>query len=326
MELDPYLRTFLDAQRQVVLAARPIVLAQDGEANQDGVVQVAANRDLIVIADEVTVRGSIVARRASGVNATTAPGGCTVLILARSIDTIPGVGGVDASIDVSGGVGATSTKIWTAAAGTGPEGEKGHSIWHPITDDVLDGGTGQKGDTGQSGDPGGDGGAGGTIDVRCGFTAPTTALAVIANGGDGGTGLDGQVGGTGGQGGAGANSEVYWAGNPSAATRGGKGGPGGPAGDGGAPGKGGAPGVVRLRVRNGQPNGVTPSLLAGTPGPPGASAPLLPQAPGGPPGLGGCPWGEVGLGGPGGNYPQYRLASACRRPRQRRPRRQGRDA
>jgi hypothetical protein len=299
-ELDPYFRNALDAKRQVVLAARPIILAQDG-ADQDGVVQIAANRDVLVIADEVTVRGSLLARRASEDGAITGPGGSTVVILARSLDTIPGHG-TDARIDVSGGVGVTSTKIWTAPAATGKEGTRGHSIWHPTTDDVAPGGTGYKGDDGQPGDPGGGGGRGGTIDVRCGFTAPTTALAVVADGGNGGSGLTGQAGGRGGQGGEGADSEVYWLGTPSSATLGGKGGPGGAGGNGGAPGAGGAPGTVRIRVRNGPPSGITPSLNAGTPGTTGSVGAV---GNGGPPGDGGRPWGEVGLGGPGGNYPQY---------------------
>jgi hypothetical protein len=293
-ELDPYFSNHIDENRQVVLAARPIFLAQGG-AEHDGVVQIAANRDVVVIADEVTVRGTIVARRAPVEGVTTGPNGCTFLILARRLDTIPD-SGADSSIDVSGGKGITSTKIWTAPAKKGGEGSKGRSIWHSFEDDVADGGTGKIGDTGSDGDAGGEGGAGGNIDIRCGFTATTTALALVANGGGGGNGLMGQQGGQGGPGGPGGDSEVGVF-NPSAASKGGKGGPGGPGGKGGAPGKGGNPGVVRVRVRNGQPNGITASLQAGTPGTPGEGGR---PGEGGEPGTGGRPWGQTGYGEVGG--------------------------
>ena len=286
---DPYLRMFLDAHRQVVLSARPIVLAQDG-ADQDGVVQIAANRDVVVIADEVTVRGSILARSAPAAETIVGPKGCTILILARRIDTIPGPL-TDACLDVSGGAGVTSTTIWTAPAATGKEGTPGHSIWHPTTNDVASGTTGGNGDDGKPGDPGGGGGAGGAIDLRCGFTAPTTALKVVADGGDGGLGLAGQAGGRGGKGGDGADSEPFWPGMPSAATEGGKGGTGGTGGGGGAPGHGGVPGTVQIRARNGQPSGIAPSLKAGTPGAAGNAGPPGDACPAA---QGGRPWGKVG--------------------------------
>ena len=319
-ELDPYFRNSLDGTRQVVLAARPIVIAQGG-ADQDGVVPIAAGHDVVVIADEVTIRGTILARHAPPTApppppwpsnpqdaAIAGPSGCTVLILARSIDTIPGKApdgkATNARLDASGGDGQTSTNIVVAApAATGTEGEPGHSIWHPITDDVAPGGTGGRGDPGKKGDEGGDGGTGGTIDIRCGFTRPTTALTAVVDGGNGGTGMAGQAGGTGGQGGAGADSEVYWIGHPSAATEGGPGGPGGPGGDGGAAGKGGAPGAVRIRVRNGQPSGITASLHAGSPGTPGDAGG---GGGGGWGGQGGRPWGIIGYAPAGqGGAPLY---------------------
>ena len=298
-ELDPYFRNSLDAHRQVVLAARPIIIAQDG-SDQDGVVQIAANRDIVVIADEVAVRGCVLARRAPADGVIAGPAGCTLLILARRVDTIAGKD-ADARLDVSGGEGVTSTRIWTAPAAIGNTGPKGHSIWHPITDDVAAGGTGGGGDNGNLGDPGGAGGKGGTVDLRFGFAAPTLALAVVADGGPGGKGQDGQEGGPGGKGGDGADSENYWLGNRSAATEGGQGGPGGNAGDGGAPGAGGAPGMVRIRLRNTPSSGVTSSLQAGMPG---AAGGVRDPGSGGLAGQGGRPWGRTGLGGPGGNSPE----------------------
>ena len=185
-ELDPYVRNLLDAKRQVVLAARPITIAQDG-ADEDGVVQIAANRDLVVIADEVTVRGAIQARSAPAEGSLDGPNGRTVLILARSLDTIPGTRRdaqgrpEDARLDASGGDGTTSTVIWTAPAGSGKDGGRGHSIWHAFqNNDVADGETGGPGSQGQPGKDGGNGGKGGTIDLRCGFTTTRTALACRA--------------------------------------------------------------------------------------------------------------------------------------------------
>ena len=269
-DVDPYLSQEVDADVQIVFAARPIVLTQDQTAGED-VVPVMSDRDLVVFADEVTIRGALAFHRPQAPDGT-GGAGSRVQILARKVDSIPGATS-DAGLDVAGGAGITSTKVWVAAAKTGPPVAPGHSIWHPIKDDTAIGDRGSPGTPGSAGDPGGTGGAGGGIDIRCSFAATTAAISLVADGGPGGNGLDGQVGGQGGQGGPGADGENYWAGpTPSAATEGGPGGLGGAGGNGGAPGAGGTPGSIRLRARNAGMSAFGSSLQSGLPGDPGAGA------------------------------------------------------
>ena len=286
-DIDPYLRIEVDAGIQFVFASRPIVLAQDG-APGDGVVPLVSDRDVVVFADEVTIRGSLAFHARQAANGT-GGAGCKVQILVRQIDSVPAAD-KDAGLDVSGGAGATSTKIYAAPAASGKPGDPGYSIWHPITDDTAEGTIGGRVSPGANGDPGLPGGAGGSIDIRCAFAAPTAAVSLVADGGPGGSGLDGQTGGQGGPGGVGGDGEKYWAGNPSHATKGGPGGPGGRGGDGGAAGAGGVPGAIKVRVRNSGLLAFGTSLKAGAPGTPGNGAA---GGPGGVGGLGGIPWVKV---------------------------------
>ena len=226
---DPYVQQSVTDTLTVIVAVRPIVLAQGSDAI-DGVVNVAGDRDLVVYADQVTIEGVLQFRRApqaaapgSG-NATTgdperdgAPGkdGCSVLILAREIDTIPGKDGkgniAQPTLDVSGEVGGTSDKYWTVAAAAGATGAAAADegdCFNPETQSGGDETFAEEGESaatlddddgdapdpdckmnGQKGANGGAGGKGGTISIRCAHFATDAALVLNADGGDGGDGL-----------------------------------------------------------------------------------------------------------------------------------------
>lgn len=295
--IDPFFRIIMLPDRQIVMAARPITLSQEG-GDAAGLVTIVSDRGVIVLADDVTIKGKLSIRLPAKADGTGGDG-AAITILARTLGSLPGAGG-DAAIDVSGGAGRTSAKIWTAPAATGPVGTPGHSIWHPITDDTLDGGTGLHGIDGANGDDGMPGGHGGKIDIRLFAAAEAAAIALTAAGGAGGAGQAGQQGGQGGHGGDGARSEIWPVGTPSAATAGGNGGPGGKGADGGAPGAGGMPGPIMLRMVNLGAAAFTPALEAGEPGAPGQGGA---GGAGGTGGIGGIPVVRQTItAGPGGGY------------------------
>lgn len=285
---DPYFRTIPVPGCQFVIASRPITLVQEG-SDADGIVHVAADQDLVVYADSVTIHGVLKLQAAAA--DTTGVGGKKVVIVARLLDSIP-ASDTSATIDLSGGQGPSPTAPieYVNAAGIGSTGSQGLGPCNVGDEPGWDAGRGGLGATGGAGLPGGPGGTGGEFDLRCGSLTDTAALQAVVGGGKGGTGTVGQQGGQGGTGGPGKDAGdkcadgFFW--QHRLATTGGPGGPGGTGGAGGPGGAGGAPGTVHVALRSGSVTGLGTSLLAGLPGDPGdgGAAGLAGQG-----GLGGLP-------------------------------------
>lgn len=292
---DPYFRVTPLPDTQFVQTARPVTLTQSSDDLGD-VVNVAADQDVVVFGDVVTIRGNVTVQRppAQDANGThpVANGG-RVVILARQLKTLPDDKG-DAILDLEGAQGYKSPNVWTAQPhnGVGDTGDPGRGVTFGWQSPKA-GGTGQssldasgKVDpnsplNGRPGDAGGAGGNGGSVELRCGSLDSGVALGVDVSGGHGGDGLDGQKGAKGGAGGPGDNGGVVRGPSP-----GGNGGRGGNGGDGGAPGAGGAPGTISIWLWNGSASAITCTLDAGVPGKPGS----------------GGEYGDGGDAGPGGRH------------------------
>jgi hypothetical protein len=250
---DPYFQSHLDDTTQVIWATRPIVLTQATTTGppsgahptslltrspDDGVVYVASDRDLVVYADQLTVRGTLRFVKSATANDSAGPNGCQVTIMARELLTDG-----TAILDVSGGQGpspAPPGKDWgisrptpgTAGSDQVPSkfqadviklSSGDYSWWLNNQQHAWEGqrfgdpaGTGESSNlpgsdqhdpnsplNGQPGAAGGPGGRGGAVSLRLSHLDTNAALTVRANGGVGGDGRKGQMGGTGGPGGKG---------------------------------------------------------------------------------------------------------------------------
>jgi hypothetical protein len=257
-----------------VQSSRPIILTQRSEV-LDLVVNVPADKDMVVYGDVVTIKGPIQVRLPQPQKPPpyfpAADVGGSLIILARRLetDTAMATDGkwIDAKLDLAGDRGWTSAKPWTGPPHNGV-GDTGT----PGTRDGAPGGIGQSSAdasgkfdpmsplNGANGPSGGPGGAGGSFELRCYSLASSVALAVDVSGGIGGNGLDAQDGAKGGKGGDGGlenRGGVPWP------NKGGNGGRGGNGGTGGIPGEGGAPGSISIWLLNGSANAITCALDAG---------------------------------------------------------------
>ena len=120
--VDPFFRQELREDLEIVIAARPIRIAIGSK--EPGIVNVAGDRDLVVLGDEVTVVGTLSLQHAADTTLNGA-NGRNVTVLVRQL------GAEDATIDTSGAAGQTSNTVTVTDPRNGKPGTPGKDVWQP---------------------------------------------------------------------------------------------------------------------------------------------------------------------------------------------------
>ncbi len=256
--VEQYSSTVVDGL-QTVLASVPITLTQD---TADSTWTFVAQGNLVVYADEVTIRGLVTLN------------GYTVSIFARSISTENDTNNNVASIDVSG----AKPPNQLGAAVAPDQASIGSPGYSHAFGSSAPGGIGTTGTQGATGVNGNTGANSGCVQIYTESFESSATLSLLANGGTGQQGQNGGQGGQGGDGGPGAHGGFT---DCTDGGQAGQGGLGGAAGSGGAGGNGGVIAVLSLGT---VPSTVTVIANAGAGGLPGTAG--TPGAPGNP-GIGG---------------------------------------